>query len=62
MVSSSLFLVWHFQKSSNTHSRYTTPFAIATNTQILGKLNPDQNFNTAAMPKIPECDRHHKHS
>jgi hypothetical protein len=29
--------------------------AIATNTSIFGKLNPDQNLNTLAMPKIPEC-------
>jgi hypothetical protein len=33
------------------------PFAIATNTPIFGKLNPEQNLNTPAMPKIHECDR-----
>jgi len=31
--------------------------AIATNTPIFGKLNPNQNLNTPAMPKIHECDR-----
>ncbi|MEG4521085.1 MULTISPECIES: hypothetical protein [unclassified Microcoleus] len=30
---------------------------IATNTPICEKLNPDQNLNTLAMPKIHECDR-----
>ena len=31
--------------------------AIATDTPIFGKLNPNQNPNTPAMPKLPECDR-----
>jgi len=60
MVPSSLFLVWHFQQQVTPNYasyRYTTPFAIATNTPIFGKLNPDQNLNTLAMPKIHECDR-----
>jgi hypothetical protein len=30
---------------------------IATNTSFFGKLNPDQNLNTPAMPKIHKCDR-----
>ncbi|MEG4202727.1 hypothetical protein QUA20_02170 [Microcoleus sp. Pol7_A1] len=34
------------------------PIAIATNTPICQKLNPDQNPNTPAMPKLPECDRY----
>jgi hypothetical protein len=29
--------------------------AHATNTPIFGKLNPNQNLNTPAMPKIHEC-------
>jgi len=29
--------------------------ALPTNTSIFGKLNPDQNLNTLAMPKLPEC-------
>ncbi|MEG5062713.1 hypothetical protein QUB33_03710 [Microcoleus sp. B3-A4] len=28
---------------------------IATNSPIFGKLNPNQNPNTPAMPKLPEC-------
>jgi hypothetical protein len=60
MVPSSLFVVWHFQQQVTPNYasyRYTTPFAHATNTRIFGKLNPDQNPNAPAMPKVPECDR-----
>ncbi len=37
--------------------RFLGASVIATNTQICEKLNPDQNLNTATMPKIHECDR-----
>lgn len=37
--------------------RFLDASAHATNTPIFGKLNPDQNLNTPAMPKVPECDR-----